>query len=271
MAATKTNLEALESNFLLTNTEAAAAALLGAMACSPLLYEGPTKRIHAINGVVVEVTKQPPVRSYVAGSVDSLVELAGPESTIWHAGDTVLLEVDGRLDQHAAGKVTWVLNRTEAWNTAIKGLKGAPQKSVIRLLDVFLRKAVEKSEAAQALLAAVRVMKFSSQQTSTGAVQPGRQSMGREITAEARGVTDLPPWVQLAPQRWAEFPDFTVSLELLVDVDPTEETFEVRPTVDEVEAAERVAQAHLHDYLCEKLSEAGKAEAVAVYHGMPAH
>jgi hypothetical protein len=244
----------------------AVAALLGSLATAPCLYDGPEHKVHVINGETTIIEKSPPVRDYNVDAVDALIGLAEEASVVWHQGDVVRLIIDPRRQNHPAGKAEWYLETTEAWAKATAQELYRSQKDVIRLLSVHLRKALKESPTAQALLDAVRVMTFNRGETTRGEVAAGRSSMGKEITASAAGVTELPEWIQVAPQRWSQFPELTISMELLVDVDPTAGTFEVRPTEDEVVTCERQAQQWLGKMLREKFDAAGKQH-VLIFQG----
>jgi hypothetical protein len=237
----------------LTGTENGAIAELVKQMVVQEVHRG-TERRHVLAAGKLEVFDvDPPLPNHWVESVDALVELATVNSCVWVSGSTAVLDLDARPEAHRRGAVTWKLTPTAAWQAMVGASgKNFDQKGAIRLLTVELRKATTDNLAAQALLGAIRVMRFTRTENSQSEVTPGKASMGREIMAEARGVAEIPEWLGLSVQRWAEYPGYTVPVELRVEVDPETGVFELGPTSDEVKRAELASQ----DWLCDQIDAA---------------
>ena len=171
-----------------------------------------------INGVVTTIAHEAPAVDYQACDVDALADHCLAESSaVWHRDNEVVAVLDADVSGFRDDRVTWELLASEKWIALTVNAKTARSHAdFVRFLVRYLRDELEAS--APGLLGLVRNLKFRSLDEGTGAVQHGKESMGRSIEREISGAEALPETVTIKLRRWAKLEIF-VEVECLLILD----------------------------------------------------
>jgi hypothetical protein len=200
---------------------------------------------YELGGKVCEHKAPADLREFAVNTVEGLIEatkrwkLEKPSIWIGAAGGVIKIPFD---EADRREYIEMSLRTTPLFET-LKGLDerkgGIDQVTLIRLL----RREFRKGLGAEAMLAAVRKLKFRSSTQGTTDVQHGNESMGRIIENEVTGASDIPtslvvPCSVFANPGEQEF-EFQVGLD--VEIDAVNQKFIVRPFPGEIDKAVELA------------------------------
>lgn len=218
------------------------------------------RTIYFHDGKQFEIAAQPGIRHHVAGCLQTIYDRHADNSAIWHNSNSVVLVLDDSDESDRADLIKLELTTSEKWCAATSDAKSArDQKAFIRFLKQNLRD--EVNAALPGFLLSLEKVKFNRDASSEGAVQQGRESMGKIIKSEVTGTADFPETLVLQIRRWGEL-DFIGQIEFSLIIDTDNATFALVPLADTVKMAENAA----HEWLNELIGEHVKCP---VYFGKP--
>ena len=205
-------------------------------------------------GQIRSVEALPPLRAYKAFSLDGLAEqllsIASKEDAAVFVGREAVVAVFNE-DEDRRNLSTVSLTRSEAFASLCKleeASKIAQQDLVLELRTTFAH-----SFGPDSFLPVVRKLKFSRSTDGASDVQHGRESMGKQVTAEVSGVDGaIPEEVTFTVPVYDQV-EFLASVRCAVHVDVVEAAFVVKPLGGEIEKALREANAHMAQHLMTRL------------------
>jgi hypothetical protein len=148
-------------------------------------------------------------------------KLNKPDTAIFVGANAVVAvyNLEDRRDQAVC-----TLSPSPAYKFLSGPCQAMDQASFIRTLRFHLK----GCSGVDDLLKAVRAVRFTASGETTGEVSNARNSMGRQIIAEASGVTALAEDISLGVQLFENFP-YPVTIPCGTEVDPTAQTFRIQP------------------------------------------
>lgn len=219
------------------------------------------------DGVLTEKEVPPPKREHVVNELDSLIRLAvrakeeSKSPVLWHCETGVILVWD---DDDRREQAAWPLTRSQLWQSIgeVNG-RALKQPLMIRLLRFALADAISAPE----LLDAIRTVKFTRKSDASGEINHGRESMGRSVDLEVTGAATLPENVLLHNVSIYDELSYPLDLRFGLEVNVSEETFELCALAGVLTAARRETQIELGRVLTEAIKAAGIE--VPVFFGTP--
>lgn len=137
-----------------------------------------------------------------------------------------------------------VLRMTPQWQWLCAKPSFLPQQSFVRLLRTTLAGCVPGPD----ILTMVRKLKQSTQSTSEGEIQHGKESLGKNIMSKVSGEGAIPEQVTLVVPLFENFPQrFPVVCDL--EIDPGSMTFQLTPLPQELTKASDAALEALRELL----------------------
>lgn len=200
-------------------------------------------------------------------------QVLAPLATVWHSDG----EVVGLLgDEFRKDRVTMTLITSpvfkrlaeleKAVNHRVPSERPAnhlDQRAFIRLLKFDFDKAGEFGQ----LIASARELKFTLNQGGESSLQQGRESMGKQVLAEVKGLAEFPEEFVVTYPVYVN-PDLaqtSAAVTCCLEIDVASELFIVTPKPDELLAARQ----HVHQLIGETLQQLLAQEKVPVYYGKP--
>jgi hypothetical protein len=188
-------------------------------------------------------------------------------STVWHSDAEVvaLLGDPMRKDRVTMKLITSPVFQRLAGleRDAPLGANKLDQRAFIRLLKFDFDKAGEFDQ----LIASARELKFRQSEEGAASLQQGRESLGRQVLAEVKGLEDFPEEFTVEYPVYVN-PDLATvkaAVTCSLEIDVQSEKFIVTPKPDEMLAARQ----HVHQWIGERLEELLKEREVPVYYGKP--
>lgn len=234
----------------------------------PIEPDDPRKHRYSIGGDLVTVDVPIPARDHDPDSLADLVQLANRfakkgQVAVWYDHDEVILVIDD--DGHRIETSTLSLVYTEVWKRLVDLARSKPwfeQKPFVRLLNIDLHGTMDPVT----LLNKVRKIKFDNGVIVKGEVSRQKESLTRDIRAEATSDgAELPEFVILDVPMLSNYgEDLRLSVKCAVEVEPSAGALRLMPVPDEVR---RVQNQVIRD-LGERLS-AGLDEGISFYVGKP--
>lgn len=168
---------------------------------------------------------------------------------------------------HTEGKIVGVLNDDERMHKVTMDLRVDPRFHAVRLIEnnVSLTQADlrrwliatigKRSISTIGLIDAIKNVKFTSASDSNGTVDATSVGMGKSVMAKATGASELPESFVITTPVYIEVPSITVELEVLLDVDPIDQKFILRPAPGELQRAMQLVHAKIGEELTDILDE----------------
>ena len=239
---------------------------LATKAAAPVLVDSgdPFQIAYAINGKIERAATAIRPRDHAIGDLGALIALANAYSTefasvVWFDATSVVLvfDADSRIEK---AKLSLKLSDPFTTLERLSTTKAKyTQKEFIRLLRIDLAGTLDPV----VLLNPVRVVKFTNENVSTGSIQKGKESLGREINSRIEAV-EIPDDITLAvPVYSTPGERQPYSVRCSVEVDSLEGTFRLLPLPDELERVRSQAVTSIAERLAKGLTD------VPSYHGRP--
>jgi hypothetical protein len=235
-----------------------------------LKIDDPRRKAYVLDGQVINLAIEPSPRDHGVNSLEDIVALAkrfhdesDNSPVVWYDSGGVVLVIDD--DEHRLDQATLQLEVSDVFKTvkALRELKKwHTHRDFIRLLRIDLARTIEDGS----LLNRIRKVKIENGEMTSSEVRKSKESLGRQITAEISGESEIPDEVVLlvpvystAGER-ARYP-----IACSVEADPTKtEPFRLMPLPDEIERVGQLATDSIAERLREQLPES-----VPCYAGTP--
>jgi hypothetical protein len=220
-------------------------------------------------GDYTRVVADPKPRTHVAASIDTLAQLAAQHedtAEIWYS---------------RAG-LTLFLDKTERRNVVTMPVELSPQ--IRRLMELEQNKPAFQQGAlikelritfagclspAGNIVEVLRRVKFNATQSSDQAIEHGKSSLGKQITAQVTGTGVLPEEVTFDVPVFASarFGHIRQPVTLALEPDAATCQFQLIPLPGRVEVAVSMAESDLGRDIRDALDERGMKELIPVYFG----
>ena len=182
---------------------------------------------------------------------------------VWYDSVGVVLVIDD--DGHRLETAVLNLDLSDVFKTLValrEMKKWHTHRDFIRLLRIDLARTIEDGS----LLNRIRKVKIENGEMLSSEVRKSKESLGRQITAEISGESEIPDEVVLlVPVYSTAGEKARYPIACSVEADPTRsEPFRLMPLPDEIERVEQLAT----DFIAERLKE-HLPELVPCYFGSP--
>ncbi len=202
----------------------------------------------------------PPPIDAKAKSIETLCKVVNDFAAAGHDG--VMCSV-----WHTEGQIVGVLNDDERLHKVTMNLRVDPRFHAVKCIEnnVSLNQADmrrwliatigKRSIATIGLIDAIKNVKFTSASDSNGTVDATSVGMGKSVMAKATGASELPDSFVITTPVYVEVPSITVDMEILLDVDPLDQKFILRPAPGELQRAMHLVHAQIGEELTDILDE----------------
>lgn len=215
------------------------------------------------DGTIDVVTALPEPRDHEAGNLTAIIQFASAMDVpaVWYSRKAVVCLCD---DETRRDRVTLKLELSPQVKQ-LMAFESSPRQLKQAELVLLLRTTFGACLApAGEILAAVRVLKFTSSGSGQSAINHGSVSVGKSLKQEMAGEKPLPETISLEVPIFsnASLP-WTARVQVAIDVDAPTETFKLIPLPLEIERAIAFGERKIHEALDEKMKN------VAIFYGAP--
>ena len=217
-----------------------------------ILADDPRTDRFVIDGKITTIQREPRPRSHAPRSLDDFAETVlkfGDEAEVFFNESSVSARLDG--DGQRVDSAVFTLETSDAWNKLSELDEWMTQKDFVRLLRIDFGACLHSG----VLLDKVRKLKFENGQTVTSEISRRKESLGKSITAEVPGETDLPEVVTLNIAVYKSLGERErYSIQCSVEIDPMKlDCFRLLPMPDEMERVQHLAMDSIRARLAESL------------------
>lgn len=227
------------------------------------------------NYTIETLLPEPAPREIAVGSLESFVAAVKHYATKPGAAVSLWYEVTGLLavlDDDARVRRSTIelrLSHTPEWRWLERFAAGDlfGQGQLVRLLRLQLHHACP---AAETVIASIRKVRFTATQSVDSTLERGRESLGKEITAELAQADLVPERVSFHIRPFVELgdPDTLAEVECLLDIDLGKQGFRLVPASGAMASVLDDELALLHKLLVEALAAPPAAE-FPIFYGRP--
>lgn len=181
---------------------------------------------------ILELLPELPPRVAAFHSLDALVAAAkhyGDESTAiyFNAGGVTIVLDD---QQRRRSTLTMAFTKTPEW-LLLEGFASGTAYDQASLIRLFRLRLAHACPAAPTVVAKIRKVRFQASQAVDSDLQRGRESLGKEITAELLQAEEVPEQVTLQVRPFLEVGRGGLAdIDCLLDINPHAQKFSLLPT-----------------------------------------